>query len=184
MNNKLNLNNGSSIFALIMMLNLMFFNVSASAEEYVLGPGDSISVNVYNESDLSISNVKIPKDGKISFPLIGDVKAAGKTLRSLKKTLIKKLKNGYLKKPQLVVAIENYRPFFVNGQVNSPGGYPYVEGLTVRKAIAIAGGLTERAAISKMSLVREGKKKPKKIRNQMDKSMGPGDILAIGESLF
>lgn len=157
---------------------------NAYAEDYILGAGDTISVTVFNETDMSLPSVRIPKSGSITFPYIGDINVSGLTLEELKKKLIKKLKDGYLKKPQLVISIDTYRSFFVNGEVKAPGGYPYVEDLTVRKAIAIAGGLTDRASLSKMSLLKEGGGKASKIANSLDLKMNPGDVLTIGESLF
>ena len=155
-----------TLWIAISLVFLLNAGISGGAEHgYALGVGDTISVIVYNEPDMSLPSVRIPKSGVVTFPYIGDVRVSGLTIRKLKKKLVKKLKNGYLKKPQLVISIEGYRNFFVNGEVKSPGGYPYVEGLTVRKAIAIAGGLTDKASISKMSLLKEGEKKPKKIQH-------------------
>ena len=177
-------NMGRNLLIIFLVLCCQAIEVSSASEEYVLGAGDVISITVFNESDMSISNVRIPKSGFVTFPYIGDIKATDVTLKTLKKRLIKQLKDGYLKKPQLVISIDEYRKFFINGQVKSPGGYPYVEGLTVRKAISIAGGLTDRASMAKASILREGKKKPEKLIGSIDRKMGPGDVLTIGESLF
>jgi len=171
-------------FYYIIFFILVAFSSFINAAEYKLNSGDTISIIVFNEEDMTVRNVRIPKQGVITFPYLGEIKVSGLTLRKLKKKLIKKLKKGYLKKPELVINIESYRPFFVNGQVNSPGGYPYVDGLTVRKAIAIAGGLTDRATLKKVSLVAEGKKTSKKIDKSLDVPMNAGDVLTIGESLF
>lgn len=165
----------------------LFFMLTASAScaaDYVIGAGDVISVTIFNEADMSLPRTKVPKAGKLSFPLIGDVKVSGVSTKQLKSKLVKKLKDGYLKKPQVLINIEQYRPFFVNGQVKSPGGYPYVDGLTVRKAIAISGGLTDRASTKKISLIAEGKKNSVRIDGSLDARMRPGDVLTIGESMF
>ena len=155
-----------------------------SSDEYILGPGDVISISVFNEPDMSISEIRLPKSGVVTFPYIGDIKITGYSANGLKNILVKKLKNGYLKKPQLVISIDEYRHFFVNGQIKSPGGYPYVEGLTIRKAITIAGGLTDKASLAKLSLLKEGQKVPKRLGKSLEKKMGPGDVLTVGESLF
>ena len=165
------------------LLVLLSSNV-AVAEEYKLGAGDTISVTVFNEPDMSISRVRVPNVGKVTFPYIGDVNVSGLTIRKLKAVLVKRLKKGYLKKPQLVISIIEYRPFFVNGEVNSPGGYPYVEGLTIRKAIAISGGLTDRASLKKISLISENGTKKRQLTKSLEALMKPGDILTIGEALF
>ena len=162
----------------------MFFSTLVFADEYKLGVGDVISVTVFNEPDMSLASTKVPTLGKLTFPYIGDVKVAGLTLRKLKNELVKRLKKGYLKKPQLVINIVEYRPFFVNGEVNAPGGYPYVEGLTIRKAIAISGGLTDRASLRKLSLISETGAKKRKSNATLDAKMHPGDVLTIGEALF
>lgn len=153
------------------------------ADEYKLGSGDIINITVYDEPDLSLSNIKIPPQGKISFPLLGEIKVKGLTARKLENRLLKLLKKGYLKKPNVSVNIINYRPFFVNGQVKSPGAFPFVDGLTVQKAISIAGGFTERASRSKVSLISEkdGIENPV---TDLNLPVRPGDILLIGESLF
>lgn len=172
-----------TIFTLIIFCILLNSNAMAF-DEYKLGAGDTISVTVFNEPDMSVSTVKIPMIGKVTFPYIGDIKVSGLTLRKLKGVIVKRLKKGYLKKPQLVINILEYRPFFVNGEVNAPGGYPYVEGLTIRKAIAISGGLTDRASLRKLSLISENGAKKKKNNRSLEGSMNPGDILTIGEALF
>ena len=162
----------------------MIPNSALADDDYILGPGDVISVNIFNESDMSVKGVRLSKTGVVTFPYIGDMKVTGLTLSTLKKKLLKKLKNGYLKHPQLVISIDQYRQFFVNGQVNNPGGYPYVEGLTIRKAITIAGGITDKASLSKILLLKEGHSIPLRLVRTLDKKIGPGDVLTIGESLF
>lgn len=171
------------IFILLSSI-MLLISTSVQSEEYILGAGDVISVTVFNEEDMSVPKIRVPKVGKVTFPFIGDVKVLGLTVRKLKKVLVKRLKNGYLKKPQLVINIIEYRPFFINGEVRSPGGYPYVEGLTIRKAIALAGGLTDRASIKKIGLVEEKNRKKRKRVKSLDVFMNPGDILTIGEALF
>lgn len=169
-------------------LSILFILIGISSafadSGYRLGAGDKISVVVYNEKDMSLPSLRVPKQGKITFPYIGEIKVSGLTTRQLKKVLVKRLKDGYLRQPELNINIEEYRPFYVNGEVNSPGGYPYVEGLTIRKAIALAGGLTERASLKKIGLVSEGKKRSKRINKSLDEIVNPGDILTIGEALF
>jgi protein involved in polysaccharide export with SLBB domain len=82
------------------------------------------------------------------------------------------------------VSIDEYRNFFVNGQVEKPGGYPYSPGLTVRKAISIAGGFKERAARDKISIIRDddSTQTPKKV--DQNAIVFPGDILTVEESFF
>lgn len=176
--------NKKILLFLICIVSFITYSCNVFSSEYKLGAGDTISITVFNEVDMSVPSVRITKVGKITFPLVGDVKVAGLTVRQLKKSLTKRLKDGYLKKPQLVISIIQYRPFFVNGEVKAPGGYPYVEGLTIRKAIAISGGLTDRASLKKIGLISEKSNKRKKTVKSLETIMKPGDILTIGEALF
>ena len=85
---------------------------------------------------------------------------------------------------QVTVTIDEYRNFFVNGMVEKPGGYPYTPGLTVRKAISIAGGFKERASREKINIVREDDKSGTPKRVDLNTVVYPGDILTIEESFF
>ncbi|MDH3326839.1 MAG: polysaccharide export protein, partial [Gammaproteobacteria bacterium] len=153
------------------------------ADDYQLGAGDIINVTIYNEPDLSLGDIKIPPQGKISFPLLGEIKVSGLTVRQLEKRLYKKLVKGYLKKPSISINIVTYRPFFVSGQVKNPGAFPYINGLTIQKAISISGGFTERASKGKIILIHEKDSTENKITD-LNLPVRPGDILLIGESLF
>jgi len=170
-----------SVFVLALLI--LIPNSAFSSSEYKLGSGDVINIVVYGESDLSLNQIQIPPQGKISFPLLGVINISGLTTRKLEKYLHRKLRKGYLKKPNVSVIIDQYRPFFVNGQVRSPGAFPYIDGLTVQKAISIAGGLNERASISKISLIRDRDGKESNTTN-LNQAVKPGDILLVGESLF
>ena len=154
-----------------------------SSAEYRLGVGEVISVEVFDEPELKIENLRITESGGIRFPLIGEVVVLNKTLADIEKNIETRLLDGYLKKPKVVAKIVSYRNFYVNGQVSRPGAYPYTQGLTVRKAITIAGGMTDRAARNKIRL----KKEPGYIDmlvTGMDDEVGPGEVLTVGESLF
>jgi len=168
----------SLLFSFIFM-----FSNAILATDYKLGPGDTISIIVYGEPDLSLSRVKIPPQGNISLPLLGEIRATNRTAHKLEKFIYKKLKKGYLKKPSVSISISEYRPFFVNGQVQHPGAFPYVDGLTVQKAISIAGGFTERASQSKITLILENDTQENQVKD-FNRKIRPGDILLVGESLF
>lgn len=156
---------------------------SMSSDEYKLGPGDKISIIIHNEPDLSLNNIQIPPKGSISFPLLGEIKVNGRTVGNLEWLIRQQLKKGFLKKPSVSISIIEYRPFFVNGQVKSPGAFPFVDGLTIQKAISIAGGFTERASTGKVSLINGKDGKEQKVDN-FNQAVKPGDILLVGESLF
>jgi polysaccharide export outer membrane protein len=152
--------------------------------DYQLGVGDSVSIAVFGEPDMS-QQARIGESGRFSYPFIGDVKAIGMTVRQLEQELTRQLKGKYLVDPQVSVAITQYRPFFINGQVKSPGSYPFQPGMTVRKAVSIAGGLTERASERRIRLIPETKRDSKQARNvSLDDPIGPGDIITVEESFF
>ena len=116
---------------------------SASLSElsiYKLGVGDVISVQVVGEDELKREKVRLSDAGTLSFPYLGELRVRGMTVGALEEFITKGLKGRYLLNPQVTVTIHEYRSFFVNGQVDKPGGYPFVPGLTVRKAISMAGG--------------------------------------------
>lgn len=172
------------LFKLLFMLLIAFgSNFVLADDEYRLSAEDVISIKVFGEPDLDLNNYRISSEGEISYPLIGKVQLSGKTTLELEKDISDRLKNGYLKKPRVSVSLVKNRPFFVNGEVKKPGAYPFVNGLTIRKAIAISGGMTDRAAKSKIKLKKEQSEKEFDVAD-MDIEMGPGDVLTIGESLF
>ncbi len=123
---------------------LFLAGVEAATPSYVLGTGDKLRITVFGEPDLS-GEFEVGASGAVSLPLIGDVSTVESDLRQLERKIIAKLKDGYLKKPQVTVEVLQYRPFFILGNVKKPGSFPYVNGMTVLNAIALAGGylLTE-----------------------------------------
>jgi polysaccharide export outer membrane protein len=117
------------------------------------------------------------------MPLIGEVGAKGMTLRQLESAIIKKLKPDYLKNPQVSAEVVNYRPFYIIGEVKKPGTYPYVNGMRIVNAIAIAGGFTYRARENEMRLTRsKGDGKPINVRP--DTRVLPGDVIEVLERYF
>lgn len=150
---------------------------------YVLGPGDLIQIQVYGEEDLTVK-VRIEEDGYLSYPFLGDIKVGGLPVDSLQKRIHDGLRGDYLVNPDVRVFILEYRPVYVNGQVRRPGGYAYVPGLTVQKAVALAGGLTDLASTRGLIVVREGDEKKQRISVNLDSPMGPGDILIVEERFF
>ena len=148
---------------------------------YRLGSGDVIAISVYGEDDLSVE-MRLHDDGIIAYPFLGNLKVGGRTVSEVEGMITRGLKGDYLIDPRVSVSIREYRPFFVNGEVKSPGGYAYQPGLNVRKAISLAGGMTERASETKITLIREGQSTPQPA--SLDTPVGPGDILNIPQSFF
>jgi polysaccharide export outer membrane protein len=149
---------------------------------YLLAPGDSLRISVFGEDDLSVDR-RVSDRGTISFPLLGELKVAGLTPEDLEQLITTRLRGPYLVDPKVSVSIDAYREFFVMGQVNKPGGYPYLPGLTVRKAISVAGGFTERAARSKIYVVNESSPNSERKVDQQD-SVSAGDTIIVKESFF
>ncbi len=165
--------------------------------DYKLSTGDVLSISVFDEPDLSLDEVRVATTGVISFPLLGEVKVVGLTATQVEQQLKKMLLDGYLKHPKVTVSIKEYRLFYVHGEVKSPGGYNYQDGLTVRKAVVLAGGFTERASKEKITLVTENNAAASRgaegSANSLDKGMTkvdlnhpvrPGDVITVGESFF
>src|ERR1700704_3549941 len=160
------------------------FAQAPELSSYKLGSGDMISVRVLGEDDLRREKVRLSDAGTLSFPVLGEIKVKGMTVGALEDYITRGLRGRYLLNPQVTVAIEEYRNYFVNGMVEKPGGYPFSPGLTVRKAITLAGGFKERASREKINIIRDDD--PKQVPRKVDLNAPvlPGDILTIEESFF
>ncbi|MGH8540228.1 MAG: polysaccharide biosynthesis/export family protein [Stenotrophobium sp.] len=153
------------------------------AAEYRLGVGDTVRIEVRDEPDLSIET-QIQADGIIKFPFLGNIIAKGATVTQLQHFITTGLRAGYLVNPDVRVRVVTYRPFYVTGQVTRAGGYPYVLGLTVEKAAALAGGFTDRASLKNIYVVREGQTQSQKQKVTLDTPIYPGDTVIVEEGLF
>src|SRR5215831_3550386 len=111
---------------------------------YRLGTGDKVRVTVFGEKDLS-GDFDVNDQGVVALPLIGPTKLAGKTISEAEAQITQSYAKDYLVNPRVNVEVLNYRPFFILGEVKNPGSYPFVNGMTVVNAVALAGGYTPRA---------------------------------------
>jgi protein involved in polysaccharide export with SLBB domain len=118
--------------------------VKAGLADYRLGPGDKVRVIVYGEQDLT-GEYFVSGAGTVSLPLIGILSVSGHTLDQFKADVEDAYRKGYLKDPSVAVEVLSYRPFYILGEVNKPGEYPYTNALTVLNAVATAEGFTYRA---------------------------------------
>ena len=171
----------------ILLLLFLLGALASQAQElssYRLASGDMISIRVLGEDDLKRERVRLSDAGTISFPVLGEIRVKGLTVGALEEHITKGLKGRYLVNPQVTVAIEEYRPFFVNGMVEKPGGYPFSPGMTVRKAISLAGGFKERASREKINIIRDDDSKQTPKRVDLNTAVLPGDIVTIEESFF
>ena len=170
--------------ALTLAIFAIITNGVVQAEDYNIGAGDLLSITVFDEPDMSLKKIRVSGAGMVSVPLLGEIKVSGLTSKQLEERLTSLLLDGYLKKPKVTVAILQYRLFYVHGEVNKPGGYPYLDGLTVQKAVALASGFTERASEKRIMLIREANSKKKEIKVNLNSSVNPGDVITVGESIF
>lgn len=157
--------------------------VSLEAQQHRLAPGDTISLRVFGEQDLSMGNIRIPQSGQVSFPLVGTMLVVGKTLAELEQELRGVLSQGYVKNPRLSVSIDSYRPIFVLGAAHTIGSFPYSEGLTVAKAIAVAGGAKNSAKQNGVKILREGEVVLDGLAIDSAERISSGDIVSIEEEL-
>ena len=152
-------------------------------EHYRLGTGDKLKVNVYGEEDLS-GEFLVDGSGQVQLPLVGQVKAASLTIHEFVAEVTNALKEGYLKDPKVSVEVLNYRPFYIIGEVNKPGEYPFENGLNVLGAIALAGGYTYRANDNDVYVRRAGSTKEETVPADPNTKIYPGDIIRVAERLF
>jgi protein involved in polysaccharide export with SLBB domain len=157
--------------------------VTFSADQYQLGPGDQIRIIVFGSEDLS-GEFEVGPQGDIAYPLIGQVTAGGKTLQEVEADIAGRLRPDYLKDPRVNVEVLNYRPFFVLGEVRRPGSFPYQSGMNVQKAIALAGGFTYRAAEDEVLITRSSDPSKGKMKAGMGAGVLPGDTIEIEERFF
>ncbi|MCV6611180.1 MAG: polysaccharide export protein [Amphritea sp.] len=150
--------------------------------DYRLGSGDLLSIQVYGEEDLSME-IRLSDAGTIAYPFLGELKILNMTIGKLSKTITDGLADGYLLNPNVSITVVEYRQFFINGEVKEPGGYPYQPGLTLQKAVALAGGFTERASKSKLYLAHEGEVGDPRIV-KLNTQIQPGDVITIDQSFF
>ena len=156
----------------------------SSISNYRLGSGDVISIQVLGEEDLKRERIRLSDAATISYPILGEIKLFGKTVAELETLIRDGLAGRYLVNPQVTVTINDYRSYYINGQVERPGGYQYVPGLTVRKAVSLAGGFKERASKEKIFVIRDDDDSKTSKRVGQDEPVYPGDIVTVEESFF
>ncbi len=174
----------SQFLSFILIATLMLSSLTSFAEEsiYKLGTSDRIKITIYGEQDLTMETT-LNDDGIINYPFMGEISVEGMTIKELENKIYKHLKGDYLVNPNVHVSIEIYRPFFIDGQIKKPGGYPYQPGLTLRRAIALAGGYTERASKKNTFIIHQNKPKTR-IRTRQSMKVKPEDTIIVEESFF
>jgi len=150
---------------------------------YKLGPGDTLNITVYEQADLTNKYV-VDGSGNLAFPLIGKVAAAGKTTDEVRDIITTELNAGYLVNPKVTVQMASYRPYYILGEVAKPGSYPYSAALTVREAVAVAGGFTRIANESSVKVTRPSPAGTESIDETPDDYVEPGDTITVERRLF
>jgi protein involved in polysaccharide export with SLBB domain len=150
---------------------------------YALGAGDKVRITVYNEPDLS-GEYEVNGQGVLSVPLIGQVAVIGKTTFEVQALLTQRYGKDYLVNPSVTVEVMNYRPFFILGEVNHPGSYPYQNGMTVINAVALAGGYTARANHDRIKVKHSSDKSSEGLDVKEDTTVLPGDVIEVAERFF
>ena len=158
-------------------------NDAANSQQYLLGTGDMIRIQVYDEEDLYLET-RVSDTGTISYPFLGELNVKGMSLADMEALITTRLKGDYLINPKVSIDMMEYRQFYVNGEVEDAGGFPYQPGLTVRKAISLAGGFKERASKDKIFVIHDDNKAGEPIKITLDAAVRPGDIITVEQSFF
>jgi len=157
---------------------ICFATSSSSLQTYRLGSNDVLHIQVYGEDDLNVER-KIDGDGNIQYPLLGILSVSGKTAREVQDELTTRLEKGYIRQPKVTVYVVKHRNFYVSGEVRVAGGYPYEEGLTVHKALSMAGGWTEKAERGNIKVNRVIGGVTQSIEVGFDEPVLPDDFIVV-----
>jgi polysaccharide export outer membrane protein len=152
---------------------------STTLYAYRLGPNDVVRIQVFGEEDLTVES-RVAGDGTINFPLLGPVALVGRTVQEVQEYLKARLAEGYVRSPQVTVSMVRYRNFYVSGEVKTPGGYPYEAGLTLQKAISMAGGFTDKAETRKIIVTRLSGSGIETMTLGVEAPVLPDDNIAVG----
>jgi len=169
------------LFAVIttLLASSVLADSSMTSHTYRLGPNDVVRIQVFGEEDLTVES-KVAGDGTINFPLLGPVVLAGKTVPEVQEYLRARLTEGYVRSPRVTLFMVRYRNFYVSGEVKTPGGYPYEAGLTLQKAISMAGGFTDKAETRKITVTRSSGDRTETVTLGVEASVLPDDNIAVG----
>lgn len=151
--------------------------------DYRLGPDDQVALTIYGEPDLT-KTYRVGPDGAVDVPLVGPVQAAGLTVDAFARSVEARLAAGYLQNPSVAGTIAEYRPFFILGEVNTPGEYPFRPGMTLDAAVALAGGYTYRAHPDFVIIQGEDEAVAHRVTISSALAIRPGDTIRVAERFF
>jgi polysaccharide export outer membrane protein len=163
--------------------NYGYASASPYQPSYTLDAGDKLRIVVFGQEGLTNSYV-VDAGGNINMPLVGTLPARGVSTQQLASLITARLKQGYVREPHVSVEVETYRPFFILGEVNNPGQYPYVANMTAEAAVAIAGGFSPRASKSKIELTRNAPGQQVHGQVPLNYPLRPGDTVVVKERWF
>lgn len=169
--------------ALLLWLGAAAAFAQSTDSNYRLGPGDKIDIKVFGEDDLSM-DVRLNDSGRLNYPFLGELTVEGLTISELEQLIARGLKGAYLRDPTVTVSVVEYRPIFVSGEVQRPGGFPYQPKLTVEHAIALASGFTARGSHSRIDVIRATDPQHKAQRVAPTDPVFPGDLIIVKQSIF
>ena len=169
--------------AATLLILLTSFASAQQSGSYVLGAGDRIAISVFGQMDLSME-FTLGDNGSVNYPFLGEIVIEGLTMPELEQRITDGLQGDYLIDPDVTVSITQYRLFFLNGEVDRPGGYPYQPGLTLEKALALAGGLTPRAARDKIVVKLASGSPGAEVSINMSDPIHAGDVITVPQSFF
>ena len=154
-------------------------STTVRSNQHRVAPGDAISLIVFGEEDLSRDNLDVTEAGQVSFPLIGSLGVAGKTTAEIETLVQSRLSQGYVRDPKVSVSMARYRPIFIRGAVQRTGAFDYAQGLTISKAIALAGGVTSGARPKGVSIERDGLVVGDELSVDSQVAVESGDVISV-----
>jgi polysaccharide export outer membrane protein len=171
--------------AISMLIGAALLNAGKAQDlaEYRIGPGDRLKVSVFGHPEES-GEFEVDATGTFAYTLLGRVQAKGRTSSEIQTYLRDELDRRFIVDPKVTIEVLRYRPFYIYGEVEKSGSYAYVSALTVRRAVAIAGGFTRRARHAPVSIVREDPETAIVLEAGLDVPILPGDIIEVRRRLF
>jgi len=158
-------------------------NGSPVSSDYKLGPNDRTRIIVFGQPSLTGEFV-LDGNGVLAYPLVGNINARGMTPSQLQQTIAQKLDTDWIKNPSVSVEVSTRRPFYVVGEVQKPGSYPYVTDMNVLNAIATAGGETYRANMHDFWIKRKQDGRIVRVAANQESILQPGDTVIVRERYF
>jgi polysaccharide export outer membrane protein len=153
---------------------------SSGLSDYPVGSGDLLSIQVFGEADLS-AELRLSDAGTLSYPFLGELRVQGLTIGQLSELIRSRLADGYLVNPNVNVTVLEYRKFYINGEIKSPGAYFYQPGLTLERAVTLAGGFTDNASESKVYVIHDGEEGEPLTKLNLGSLILPGDSVTVWE---